>query len=172
MKHYIVSLINYITVFVKNDEHLNNVFNNTHFNKKYTFNQLLEPVIYSVIYGYPLRNINSKHNPANIHWNTIYKFKCKLAQSNVLNLIHTSIINDYLKDTNGINRTIYIDSSLIDNKNGSECVSFCRKGPLAGSLARARLRSTNQQKFLFLLITLICQLILLLNKVLFMMQQY
>ncbi len=56
--------------------------------------------------------------------NTVYKFYLKLVKTNIIEKTFIKYKNIYVKEVNSIIKYLYMDTSFINNKNGSELVNY------------------------------------------------
>lgn len=108
-----------IKKFIYDDPKLTKIF--THYNVKYTLDDLINPLLCVLINGISYRNIQQY---TRIHWNTIYKFNIKLTKYNILSNIYNDTITLYLNHMKTNNCNYYTDTTFVCNKLGEELVSY------------------------------------------------
>ena len=118
MDNFNLKIIKIIKTYILNDTNLNKLFN--HHNQKYLIDDLLMAIIIILTKGIPYRDISRY---TNINWNTVYKFKMKLINYNIMEKVFHNIVKLYLIELDKPSKILCTDTSLIINKLGIDMIS-------------------------------------------------
>jgi hypothetical protein len=118
-KNIDLKIIDNIKKYIYNNDTIKNKF--THFNQKYSIDDLLKPILIILKQGISYRDIQI-YTP--INWNTIYKFYIKLIKYQIIENTFKLCVNRYLTEIEKPSKVLFTDSSLVINKLGIDQIGY------------------------------------------------
>ena len=103
--HLIKKIKNYINNSIHSDK-----FN--HYKQKHSLDKLLDSLLIILLKGIPYRDI---YKFTKIPWQTIYKFKTKLLNLNLFEILFSNIIDNYVKEIKKPSNIFNNESPIILN---------------------------------------------------------
>lgn len=105
---------NEIKNIILSSNKLKNTYIKKHSNTKYSLDLIIEEILYFLKSGVSWRMLRSTINYKTLHWHFT-----QFVKNNIFLRVFQKIKNIYLKNYSQLQQTLYIDSTIIYNKNGT-----------------------------------------------------